>query len=82
MHLSEHFTLGEFTESSHKEVYNIPNPEALENLKRLCVWLEALRSRYNLRYVLGNGERSVSPPRSALPLCSAKNSGGEEITRS
>ena len=32
MHLSEHFTLGEFTESNHKEVYNIPNPEALENL--------------------------------------------------
>ena len=80
MHLSEHFLLGEMCKSSHKEINNIPSPEALENLKRLCVWLEALRLRYNLRYVLGKGERSVSPPRSALPLCSAKNSGGEEVT--
>ena len=56
MHLSEHMTLGEVIKSSHQEVYNIPNHVAIENLKRLCVWLEALRSRYNLRYVLGNGE--------------------------
>ena len=41
--LSEHFTLGEMTVSSHKEVYNIPSHEAIANLKRLCVWLEALR---------------------------------------
>ena len=62
MHLSEHFTLGEVTKSEHKEVYNIPSHVAIENLKRLCIWLEALRLRYNQRYVLGNGERSVSPP--------------------
>ena len=44
--LSEHFTLGEFTRSgSHPEVYNIPSHEAIANLKRLCVWLEALRAR-------------------------------------
>ena len=44
--LSEHFTLGEFTRSSsHPEVYNIPSHEAIENLKRLCIWLEALRAR-------------------------------------
>ena len=43
MKLSEHFTLGEMTVSSHKEVYNIPSHEAIANLKRLCVWLEALR---------------------------------------
>ena len=42
--LSEHFTLGEFTKSnSHPEVYNIPSHEAIANMKRLCVWLEALR---------------------------------------
>ena len=42
--LSEHFTLGEMTRSgSHPEVYNIPSHEAIANLKRLCVWLEALR---------------------------------------
>ena len=42
--LSEHFTLGELTKSGrHPEVYNIPSHEAIANLKRLCVWLEALR---------------------------------------
>ena len=43
--LSEHFTLGEMTVSSHKEVYNIPSHEAIANLKRLCTWLEVLRER-------------------------------------
>ena len=58
MHLSEHFTLGEVTKSKHDEIYNIPSHVAIENLKRVCKWLEELRRRYNLRYVL----RSVSPP--------------------
>ena len=44
--LSEHFTLGELTKTSHK-VYNIPSHEAIENLKRVCGWLEYLRKRYN-----------------------------------
>jgi hypothetical protein len=30
---------------------NIPSPEDVENLKRLCPWLEELRKRYNQRYV-------------------------------
>jgi hypothetical protein len=51
--LSEHFTLGEFTKSgSHPEVYNIPSHEAIENMKRLCTWLEVLRERYNDKYVI------------------------------
>jgi len=45
--LSEHFVLGEFTRSKYPEVYNIPSHEAIANLKRLCVWLEELRKRYN-----------------------------------
>ena len=56
MHLSEHITLGEVTKSSHQEVYNIPSHVAIENLKRVCIWLEALRRRYNERYVLGEEE--------------------------
>ena len=56
--LSQHFTLGELTKSRYAEVYNIPSHVAIENLKRVCAWLEELRRRYNLRYVL----RSVSPP--------------------
>ena len=58
MHLSEHFKLGEVTKSRHAEVYNIPSHVAIENLKRVCKWLEELRRRYNLRYVCG----SFSPP--------------------
>ena len=58
MHLSEHFTLGEVTKSRHAEISNIPSHVAIENLKRVCTWLEELRRRYNLRYVCG----SVSPP--------------------
>ena len=58
INLSEHITLGEVTKSRHTEINNIPSHVAIENLKRVCVWLEALRLRYNLRYVCG----SVSPP--------------------
>ncbi len=56
--LSQHFTLGEVTKSRHEDIYNIPSHVAIENLKRVCGWLEELRRRYNLRYVL----RSFSPP--------------------
>ncbi len=59
--LSEHFTLGEFTKSgSHPEVYNIPSHEAIENMKRLCIWLEELRKRYNDKYVVVKGDSSTS----------------------
>ena len=52
--LSDHFTLGEMTKSSsHPEVYNIPSHEAIATLKRLCVWLEVLRKRYNDKYGVG-----------------------------
>ena len=85
MHLSEHMTLGEVTKSSHQEVYNIPSHVAIENLKHVCTWLEALRYRYNQRYVW---ERSVSPPelggvrgglneRTFRPLPTPPNLGGE-----
>ena len=58
LRLTPHFSLGEVTKSKHAEIYNIPSHVAIENLKRVCAWLEALRLRYNLRYVSG----SVSPP--------------------
>ena len=59
--LSEHFTLGELTKSgSHPEVYNIPSHEAIENMKRLCIWLEELRKRYNDKYVVVKGDSSTS----------------------
>ena len=59
--LSPHFTLGEFTKSgSHPEVYNIPSHEAIANMKRLCIWLEELRRRYNDKYVVVKGDSSTS----------------------
>jgi hypothetical protein len=58
MKLSEHFTLGELTKTSYHTLDgNIPSRGAIENLKRLCGWLEILRERYNTRY--GDG---FSPP--------------------
>ena len=58
-HLSPNFTLGEFTKSnSHPEVYNIPSHEAIENMKRLCIWLEELRQRYNAPIRINSGYRS------------------------
>ena len=39
MKLSEHFTLGELCKTSVK-TENVPNEEQVNNLKRLCGWLE------------------------------------------
>ena len=58
MHLSEHFTLGEVTKSKHTEVYNIPSHIAIENLKRVCEWLEVLRARARTPVVINSGYRS------------------------
>ena len=54
--LSQHFTLGELTKSRYAEVYNIPSHVAIENLKRVCAWLEELRFTYNTLYCLKPGE--------------------------
>ena len=64
MSLSPHFTLGEFTKSNYPEVYNIPSHVAIENMKRVCGWLEVLRDRYNAKYdenspiIINSGYRS------------------------
>jgi uncharacterized protein YcbK (DUF882 family) len=51
--LSEHFTLGELCKTSAKTADgNIPSHVHIENLKRLCGWLEQLRRRYNEQYVI------------------------------
>ena len=47
--LSEHFTLAEMCKTSAKTADgNIPSHVHIENLKRLCRWLERLRQKYNL----------------------------------
>ena len=45
MKLSEHFTLGEMCKTRVK-ADNTPNGEQVQNLKRLCGWLEQLRKNH------------------------------------
>ena len=53
--LSEHFTLGELCKTSAKTADgNIPSHVHIENLRRLCRWLELLRTRWNMMY--GEGD--------------------------
>ena len=55
INLSEHITLGEMTVTKVKTADgNIPSHVAIENMKRLCGWLEHLRSMYNILYGDGN----------------------------
>ena len=49
--LSEHFSLAEMTKTSVKtKDGNIPSHVSIENLRRLCGWLEMLRDEWNRRY--------------------------------
>ena len=56
--LSEHFTLGEMTKSSHRNIYNVPTHEVIYNLKNLCKWLEVLRERSGGPVSINSGYRS------------------------
>ena len=56
VNLSEHFTLAELTKTSVK-IENVPNKEQVNNLKRLCGWLEKLRKRWNNLY--GEGDDPI-----------------------
>ena len=52
MKLSQHFSLGELTKTKYvTEDGNIPSHVVIENLIRVCGWLEELRARYNRLYV-------------------------------
>lgn len=56
--LSEHFKLAELCKTSVKtKDGNIPSHVHIENLKRVCSWLEMLRSEWNNRY--GDGDDPV-----------------------
>ena len=52
MKLSQHFTLGELCKTK-TGIENVPNEEQVENLERVCRWLEELRLQYNQLYVCG-----------------------------
>jgi len=54
--LMPHFTLGELTKTN-TGIENVPNEEQVNNLKRLCGWLEQLRRRWNNIY--GDGDDPI-----------------------
>ena len=58
LRLTPHFTLGEMCKTSVKTADgNIPSHVHIENLKRLCGWLEKLRDEWNRRY--GEGDDPI-----------------------
>jgi len=56
INLSEHFTLRELCKT-RTGIENVPNEAQVENLKRLCQWLEQLRRRWNNQY--GDGDDPI-----------------------
>ena len=56
MKLSEHMTLAELTKTN-SGIANVPSEAQVENLKRLCRWLERLRKRWNDKY--GDGDDPI-----------------------
>ena len=54
--LSPHFTLGELCKTK-TGISNVPNEAQVENLKRVCRWLERLRKRWNDLY--GEGDDPI-----------------------
>ena len=56
MKLSEHFSLAELTKTK-QHIENVPNEAQVENLKRVCRWLERLRKRWNDKY--GDGDDPI-----------------------
>ena len=56
INLSPHFTLGELCKTK-TGIENVPNEAQVENLKRLCRWLEQLRRRWNNLY--GEGDDPI-----------------------
>ena len=56
MNLSQHFKLGELCKTK-TGISNVPNEEQVNNLKRVCQWLEQLRRRWNNLY--GEGDDPI-----------------------
>lgn len=54
MNLTEHFTLAELTHTDHRNLENVPNDKELENLKRLAVFLEEVKTVLKGRPIMVN----------------------------
>ena len=54
--LTPHFSLAELTKTK-QHIENVPNEAQVENLRRVCRWLERLRKRWNDKY--GDGDDPI-----------------------
>jgi zinc D-Ala-D-Ala carboxypeptidase len=54
MNLSEHFTLAELTHTNHRTLDNTPNEGEIENLRRLAVLLEQVKTQLGGRPIMVN----------------------------
>lgn len=54
MNLSPHFTLAELTHTNHRTLDNTPNEGEIENLKRLAVLLELVKTQLGGRPIMVN----------------------------
>ena len=78
LRLTPHFTLGELTKTSyHTSDGNIPSHVAIENLKRICGWLEILRERYNGKY----GPSASSGPSTSSGTAAGSGRGSQSEVR-
>ena len=59
INLSEHFTLAEMCKTEVK-LKNVPNEAQVENLKRLCGWLEMLRLRVATGYTSQSAHQAIA----------------------
>ena len=73
--LSQHFTLGELCKTKTR-LSNEPNKEQVENLKRLCQWLEELRLRYNL-----NKKEKIKNKEGNVPIIINSGFRSQEVNR-
>ena len=79
IHLSQHYTLGEMTKTG-TGIPNIPSRVIIENLKRVCEWLEEMRYDYNTLYCLKPGE-DYETSKSVEPVVITSGFRSEDVNR-
>ena len=64
--LSPHFTLAELTITDHREFDNTPDDKSLENLKRLAIFLEEVKTIFGGKPILVSSAYRSAPVNAAL----------------
>ena len=79
LRLTPHFSLEEMCKTK-VNLENVPNEAQVENLKRLCGWLEMLRSEYNRRYGGLSPDPSLSRESAAVNKAVGGVKGSNHLT--